>query len=74
MRIRNFIIHRASTIKLQLIGEIMKQDVKRTNFIRLMQIYECRLFGVCIYREEHCFNKLKKEILDAIPDSTEESK
>lgn len=76
--LKKFIVHRASHIKLKLITAMVKEDVrdlvKRAAFIRMMQLYECRLFGLCIYRTEECFSQLKKEILDAIPDSAEQSK
>jgi hypothetical protein len=53
MRIGKIIIRKASTIKKRI--HLNKYDLVYT--ARMLQIYECRILGLCIYRSEPSFKK-----------------
>jgi hypothetical protein len=63
VKIGNYILRRSSTIKKRLINTKRKDKIV---IARTMQIYQCRMFGVCFYRSENSYEKLKKEINRAI--------
>lgn len=55
------IIKSASSIKKKLLDE--KGDHLSKEFLRIMQIYECRFLGLCIYRNEDSYKETRKKIL-----------
>jgi hypothetical protein len=59
MVIGKYVIRKARTIKNRLINRKRGNDEDVT---RLLQIYSCRIFGVCFYRTDTEFYKEKKEI------------
>jgi hypothetical protein len=61
MKIRNFHIHFASTIKAKLIDTV--GDKNKIAYHKVLQIYQCRIFGLCIYRGEWSTVKLYAEII-----------
>jgi len=53
-------IRRAKTIR----KILQSRPVDYQYFDRLLTIYECRLFGLCIYRTTHSFDKLKYKFIN----------
>jgi len=66
MKLGKYVIHRASTIK-RLLGT-SNLDIKSDWMIRLIQIYECRILGLCFYRNELSYYGLKDQISKMIDD------
>jgi len=55
MIVGKYIIHKSSYILNILASEPKDEKL----YDRMMQIYECRLFGLCVYRNEQSFKKLE---------------
>lgn len=62
MQIGSLIIHRSATIRKRL--ENHGKEFNSRVFARTMQIYLCRVFGFCIYRDEKSYQKLANKILN----------
>jgi hypothetical protein len=62
MQIGNYIIRRSKTIKKLLLNS---DNPKLMPFIRIMQVYQCRIFGFCFYRSEASYEKLRKEVMSS---------
>jgi hypothetical protein len=58
MRIRKYIIRRSKTIK-----HILKNRDQGTpeDVSRMLQVYNCRFFGICFYRDEKTFISERKQ-------------
>ena len=59
MIIGKYVIRKARTIKNKLINRQCGSDEDIT---RMLQIYNCRIFGICFYRTESEFHKEKHQI------------
>lgn len=59
MVIGKYVIRKARTIKNRLINRKRGSDEDVT---RMLQIYNCRIFGICFYRVDTEYYKEKKEI------------
>jgi len=62
MIIGNIIIKRSKTIRKNLKKYKIISDSQK--WLRVLEIYECRIFGLCIYRNEISFQKAKNKILN----------
>jgi hypothetical protein len=54
-----YIVKRARTIKKLLLKAKYKDNI---TFNRMLQIYNCRIFGICFYRGEGLFRRDKRII------------
>jgi hypothetical protein len=65
MKIGNIIIHRASTMRKILVRNV-DTIVTRSDqrmFDQVFQAYQCRVFGICIYRSTDSDERLKRRII-----------
>jgi len=61
---KNIIIHKASEVRKVLVKmRDGKVDGDKILWLRLSQIYSCRIFGLCIYRNEATYKQESKKIL-----------
>lgn len=60
MIVGNIVIKRARTIRKRIQNRNSKDKILLE---RMLQIYNCRLFGLCIYRTENDYIKMKQRIL-----------
>ncbi len=61
MKIGKYIITRASVIK-KIIIDNYKAHKPEDSITRLIQIYECRIFGLCFYRDENSFKQVIQDL------------
>lgn len=59
-------IRKSITSKLKEISKdyVISDETQKQHLIRLLQIYSCRFFGVCFYREEYVFKNETNDILN----------
>jgi hypothetical protein len=62
MKIGNIIINTSKKIRRKIIQHPDFIEQNNYDFIRLSQIYSCRLFGLCIYRTESVYVNETREI------------
>ena len=62
MKLGKHIIRKSSTIKKRLIDH--PECINSLDFWKVLQIYECRIFGLCIYRDTHSEKELYNKILN----------
>ena len=61
-----YFIRNARGIRRQLIQKLKENDIPDNNLLttRILQIYSCRIFGLCFYRGENTHEKEVREILN----------
>lgn len=63
MKIGRIVIHRSSKLR-KLLTEFRSLREERHDWWRTLGIYQSRIFGICIYRNEVSVNKTLKKILN----------
>lgn len=65
MKIGKFIIRNAGELRRTFINKIKERDLHDNSPIkaRILQIYNCRILGLCFYRDEATYEKEEREIL-----------
>lgn len=58
MKIGKVYIHKAKTI----LNRLNERKYDEKYFKRVVQIYECRVLGLCIYRTEHSYQGMYTKI------------
>jgi len=64
MIIGKYVIRRSKTIKDILID---RESANKEHTTRMLQIYSCRIFGLCFYRADPVYCEERKEIFKRKP-------